>query len=394
MAKKNVLVFGGGPIQLSIINNAKELGFFVIVIDPDINAVGKKIAHKFYRIDGDDFDSTLQIAQKYDVKGIVTAATDKPLLMMARIAKKLSLNFPTYESVDHMIDKYKLKQILKKNNLKHAEGKKYDTFNLPEPETLNYPVIIKPTSSSGSKGVVLCDSIKTFEKSIEETISQSNGEILIENYISGDEISVEALVYDNKVKILQITDKVITPSPFNVEIAHSQPSRFISSHKTEIQDYLQKLINILELNNCAIHPEFIINDNGVFLIEMSPRLGGDFITSHLVPLSTGINIEKELLHIATNTNVDVNITKNNAALVNFFNLPVGAIVKESIDIDKYYIKYPNLDLLETTLLKGDVINEITNSLNRYGHFIISNKDDKVLLKINKEISNSLIHNLS
>lgn len=89
----SLLIFGGGPLQLSIIGVAKEMGFNTIVIDPDPIAPGKEIAHEFYAIEGNDFEGTLEIAKKHNVRGIVTAATDKPILMMCNIAKELNLPF-------------------------------------------------------------------------------------------------------------------------------------------------------------------------------------------------------------------------------------------------------------------------------------------------------------
>ena len=389
MNRKSLLVFGGGPLQISIINNAKNLGFYVIVIDPDESAIGRKVADKFFRVDGDDFGRTLQIAQNYNIKGIITSATDKPLLMMARIAEEMSLNFPSYKSILNTIDKYKLKNILLENDLNCAKGHKYNSNNLPQPDSINYPVIIKPTSNSGSRGVVLCDTSKDFDKVTEEALSQSKGEILIEEYIDGDEVSIEALVYNNEVKILQITDKLVTPPPYNVEVGQIQPSKYLDQYFTLIQEYLQKLIDILKLNNCAIHPEFKINKSGVFLLEMGPRLGGDFITSHLVPLSTGINMEKALIQIATNYKVNLKKPKKNAALIKYITLPEGAIVKENPDVKKIYAKYQKIHLLKINLKKEDVITKITNSLNRYGYFIISEEKVSELISQAEEISNNI-----
>ena len=107
---------------------------------------------------------------------------------------------------------------------------------------------------------------------------------------------------------------------------------------------------------------------------MGPRLGGDFITSHLVPLSTGINMEKALIQIATKEEVKIEDSKSNAAMVQFFNFPEGQVVKKDVDINYFYSKYPKLVLLESRLKKGDKIRRISNSLNRYGHFILSSNN--------------------
>lgn len=393
MNKDTLLVFGGGSLQVSLINNALELGYYVIVIDPDEKAIGKAIASKFVTVDGSDYEKTLQIAKDYRVKGIVTAATDKPLLMMARVAQEMGLSFPTYDSILNTIDKSRFKSILLKNALACAKGNKYTSDNVPKAKNIEYPVIIKPTNNSGSRGVVFCDNSETFNGAVTEAFLESKGEILIEEYIEGDEISVEALVFDNDVHILQITDKVITKAPYNVEVSQMQPSKYHDSHFGIIQLYLQELIDVLGLNNCAIHPEFKINEGGVFLLEMGPRLGGDFITSHLVPLSTGINMETALIKIATRTQVDILRVKNKAAEVKYFNFSENFLVKNNLDVSNFYKNYSKLVLLETTLRKGDRIKKITNSLNRYGHFISQDDNEVELAKTSDRILERIINKL-
>jgi len=374
VSRANLLIFGGGDLQVSIICNAKELGYYVIVIDPNGDAIGKSIADRFIKVAGNDFEKTLEIVKEYKVKGIVTAATDKPLLMMARIAEAMNFNFPSYRSIEDSINKALFKNVLISNGFACAKGDTFTRENLPVPDNVDYPVIIKPTNSSGSRGVVLCETPEDFFRSVDEAFLESKDEILIEEYLEGDEVSVEALVYNKKVRIIQITDKVITKPPYNVEIGQIQPSIYREKYLERIQDYLQKLIEVLELDNCAIHPEFIITKRGLFLIEMGPRLGGDFITSHLVPLSTGINMEKALIQIATKEEVKIEDSKSNAAMVQFFNFPEGQVVKKDVDINYFYSKYPKLVLLESRLKKGDKIRRISNSLNRYGHFILSSNN--------------------
>lgn len=374
MSRANLLVFGGGDLQVSIICNAKELGYYVIVIDPNGNAIGKSIADKFIKVAGNDFEKTLEIAKEYKVKGIVTAATDKPLLMMARIAEAMNFTFPSYRSIENSINKALLKNVLISNGFACAKGDKFTREDLPVPDSIAYPVIIKPISSSGSRGVVLCETPEDFARSADEAFLESKDEILIEEYLDGDEISVEALVYNKKVRIIQVTDKVITKPPYNVEVGQIQPSIYKEKYLEPMQDYLQKLIEVLELDNCAIHPEFIITKRGLFLVEIGPRLGGDFITSHLVPLSTGINMEKTLIQIATKEEVEIDESKSQAAMVQFFNFPEGQVVKKDVDINYFYAKYPKLVLLESSLRKGEKVKRISNSLNRYGHFILRSND--------------------
>lgn len=383
-----ILVFGGGPLQLSLIKRVKKLGYQAVVIDPDKNAPANKIADVFFQVEGNDYTNTLKIAKKHSVKAIVTTAVDKPILMMCRIAYVLGLHFPSYESCEIVLDKAKFKDFLKANNFNHAQGKLFKYFQDFSEHTFTFPVIIKPTMNSGSRGVIKCHDYKELQKALRLTLMYCNdGKYLIEEFLYGDEISVEALVQDHKVYILQITDKVITQPPYNVEIAHIQPSKY-EYLRPMIYEILQKVVDKSGLNDCALHPELKINKDEITLIEIGPRLGGDYITSHLVPLSTGVNIEELLLNVAFGNKIDFKL-QNNASMISYLNFPTGKIVKKLVTIKQMKNEFPAINTLNFKLKVGQKINKITNSLDRYGHFILTHKNALELHKVQKLINSKI-----
>lgn len=389
--KDNILVFGGGTLQCSIINRIKLAGYGSIVIDPDPNAPGKELADVFIPVGGQDYDATLDVAKQYRVKGVVTAATDKPILMMCRIAKELGLPFPSYQSCDTVLDKAKFKEFLKDNNLPHAKGQMFTGEVDVKGLDFTFPVITKPVVNSGSRGVIKSHNKEELALAIKETLQHSrDGNYLIEEYIEGDEISVEALVQHGKVQVLQLTDKIVTPPPYNVELGHIQPSRFMEL-KPEIEALIQKIVDKSDLDHCALHPELKINSGKVTVIEIGPRLGGDFITSDLVPLSTGVNIEDQLLRIATGRDIEFT-RQESTAMVSFFNLPEGSIVGENM-----MGKLANLEGVKTysfSLKSGDTVPAITNSLDRYGEAIFHAGSRESLLDLNKQVQNLIAQKLT
>lgn len=386
--KDSILIFGGGILQLSIINRVKLAGFQSIVIDPDPKAIGKVSADIFYEVSGSDYETTKKIAQQYNVIGIVTAATDNPILMMCRLAEDLNLPFPSYDSCETVLDKAKFKEFLKRNNFPHAKGEmvigETDVDNLP----YKFPLITKPVINSGSRGVIKSNTKEELKKAIKETLIHSkDGRILIEEYVDGDEISVEALVQDKKVYILQLTDKIVTPPPYNVELDHIQPSKY-DDLKSKILGLLQTIVDKTGLDNCALHPELKIDNGTITIIEIGPRLGGDYITSELVPLSTGVNIEDQLLKIAIGIPVLFKCVSK-ASMISYFNFTANEIVKNKIHEKHFGIYSVNLKSLAFNLDEGDIIPQITNSLNRYGHFILKGNSLQELHSIKKEIENIL-----
>jgi len=385
----SILVFGAGELQLSLIQNVKDAGYQAIVIDPDKNSPGIDIADEFETIAPDDYESTLEIAFKYNVKALVTAATDNPLIMMARVAEHLNLRFPSVESITTVLDKYRFKKLMQEHSIPCARGENYHVSD-PFPDIdLSYPVIVKPNKNSGSRGVIKCESNKTLKEAIKQTKKYCrDGYYIIEEYVPGDEISVEALVFNEKLHIIQITDKIVSPPPYNVEYGHIQPSSF-TNRKAEIQQILQNVIDATDLDNCALHPELKISDKGIFVIEVGPRLGGDFITSHLVPLSTDFNMEKALLDIATGSVPKV-VLNSKYSMIQYLSLPRGTIVSKQVTQKYLQELFPELSLFRLYVKEGDFVAPITSSLNRHGFWILSGKDLESLQSISKQINSILL----
>ena len=111
------MVFGVGDLQKSIILKAKQIGLYVLGIDPSENAICRKYVDAFEVIGGQDFEKTLSVAKKYNISAIITAATDKPLVMMARIAENLSLPFYSVKTATISTDKYLMKYYMHKNTI-------------------------------------------------------------------------------------------------------------------------------------------------------------------------------------------------------------------------------------------------------------------------------------
>jgi len=377
--KDSVLVFGGGELQISIINKAKLLGLQVIVIDPNDLAQAKDVADVFVCVGGDDFEKTLEIALKYNVKGLVTAATDHPILMMCRIAEAMKLNFPTYDSCETLLDKGKFKSFLQENGFKHANGNVYNDVANFKIFNYNVPLIVKPLKNSGSRGVIKCESFDTLDAAVSECLRYCrDGRFIIEEFIVGDEISVEAIVKEGKVHIIQITDKIVSNPPYNVELGHIQPSKY-SHREDEIQEILQQIVTLTGFDNSAIHPEFKITEQGdIFIIEIGTRLGGDYITSDLTYLSTGVDIENLQIFISLGKNIT--FTKSNmCSAISFLNFQEDTVIHKNIDKKQLLYSFPEIFRFESNLKPNDKIKIVTNSLERYGYFILqSNSMEEII----------------
>lgn len=370
MDKKTVLVFGVGELQKSIIARAKAMGLYVVGIDPFEDAVAKDDCDAFEVVGGHDLIRTIAVCHKYNVNAIVTAATDKPLVMMASVAEKLGYPFYSVNTAIWSTDKFQMKQRFMEGSVPCAQGRLIHDAN--EAEDLYFPVICKPRDNSGSRGVKLCRNLQELQECIDEALQYSKLDtVLVEEFIEGREFSIEGLHYDGKSEVVQFTEKKTTEFPYNVELGHKQPANLTDEQRNAIREIVSKIGTALKFENCPSHTELKVNERGIFVIETSPRLGGDYITSTLTPLSTGINLEDQLLHIALGENVDTTTGRvNKASGVCFFSYPEGEVNAISPEISEV-AKLPHIHNFELKLNVGDHINQITSSLNRYGQFIVN-----------------------
>lgn len=367
-SQKAILIFGGSQLQRSITEKSRQLGLYTIVIDPDPLALCKDIADSFYVIGGGDYDATLEIALKYRVSGVITASSDKPLVMMARIA--LALDLPSI-SVDTAIlatDKLLMKECFMSNGIPCARG--YDiksSFDFAG----SFPVILKPRDNSGSRGVVLCQTQDELDEYFLQAKAFTKKEsVLVEEFIRGKEYSIEGIHYDGGHKVIQFTEKETTPFPYNVELGHLQPASLSQELKEKITQLIEQIGEAFNYNDCASHTELKIYNHVIYIIETSPRLGGDYITSHLTTLSSGYDMEKALLQIAIGMIPNQTIRHNKSAIIKFFNLQPDTHITGSLNTEEQDRSCHHFSF---RLKKGDRVPIIRNSLDRYGEVILSSE---------------------
>ena len=390
--KKAVLIFGVGPLQESIIKRAKKMELYTVGIDPCADATCKDCVDAFEVVPGQDYEAHCAVVEKYGIDAIVTAATDKPLVMMARIAEKYGFPFYSVETAQWSTDKFQMKERFELGGVPHAQGRLISKAE--EAEGLVFPVIVKPRDNSGSRGVKLCRSKEELEVSMNEALEVSKLDtVLVEEFIEGPEYSIEGLHHEGKSEVIQFTEKKTTEFPYNVELGHIQPANISKENQQKIREIVSKIGSALHFENCPSHTELKINERGIFVIETSPRLGGDYITSTLTPLSTGVNLEDELLKISLGENINSQPKAVQYSGVRFFSFEEGSVIKHIPNSD--FVKtWPHVVDFSFNLKEGEKVNRITSSLNRYGHLTLTagNREaiDEAFNKYEKVISDDCL----
>lgn len=289
-------IIGASTGQTSLTLKAKELGHTVISFAWGEGAVCKDIADKFYPISILETEKIIEICKQEGVEGVVSNASDLTAEISAYVATQLGLISTDYHAFATIKDKATVRKLTQDvTGLAHVKNFKYTGE-----EEITYPCVIKPTTGCGKKGVSFVNNEKEFQEAIAYAKENSNCAIMVEQFIGGQEISVETLSYKGKHHIIQITDKENDGIPHFVELSHHMPANISDSIKGKIQQVIPQILSNVGITNGASHTEMKIFNDEVYLIEVNPRGGGDQITD-LVQHSNGYDYVKGMIDVALGT---------------------------------------------------------------------------------------------
>lgn len=292
---KKLAVIGASIGQLPICLKAKDLGIDTICFAWPNGAVCKDYVDKFFPISILEKDIIVKICREERIDGVISNGSDLTAEIVSYVATQLNLHGIKYDDFLKLKDKQTVRQLT--NGINGLE--KVRTFLYTGEEPSNFPCIVKPITGASKCGVNYVDSADKFKDAILNVKSVSQCEIMIEDYIDGDEISIETISFEGHHHLIQITDKENSGPPHFVELSHHQPSMLSASVKSKIGKVVPKLLDAVKLCNGASHIEMKVDDdNKLFLVEINPRGGGDEISNKLVQLSTGFDYVRAMIEVA------------------------------------------------------------------------------------------------
>lgn len=384
---KKILIIGASILQLPAIKRAKEIGLYVAVLDFNPNAIGIPYADEYFNASTMDENAVLEVAKEFRPDGIMTLATDMPMRGVAKVSDVLGLHSISYDTAVRATDKYDMIMAFAENNVPapwfHLV-RNYDEL-VTLKDKITYPCIMKPTDNAGSHGVVKIESYEELLDKYEYSHSCSRrGNVIVEEYLDGDEVSVEVMVVDGKVNVLQITDKLTTGAPYFVEMGHSQPSRLETIIQNKMKDVAERACKAIGINKGPAHVEMKVTSQGEpKMIELGARMGGDNITTHLVPLSTGIDMVECTIRIALGETVDVTPTLNCGSAIRYFEAPFGKI--KSIEGAEEALRIDGVKQISFTKNVGDESSPIHCSNDRIGFVIAQSETVEKAISICEEV---------
>lgn len=316
---RKLAIIGASYLQLPLVRRAKEMGLYTICFAWADGAVCKDVCDRFYDISIVEKEQILEKCREEKINGICTIASDTAAPTVAYVSEQMGLVGNSYECSLRANDKYLMRNAFKAAGIPCPLYQMVKSEEYELDDAFTYPLIIKPTDRSGSLGVVKVDGIDSRTRAIKEAIKCSfKHEAIVEQFIEGREISVEFISYQGIHYPLQITDKVTTEAPHFVEIAHHQPADLTKEQYAEIYDLTKRALTALGVTNGASHSEYRITKDGkIYVMEIGARMGGDFIGSDLVQLSTGYDFLRGVINVALGTFNPPQLTEHNYSGVYF-----------------------------------------------------------------------------
>lgn len=379
------MILGASILQLPAIEKAKEMGLEVIAVDMDPEAVGFTVEGvKKEVISTIDTDAVLLAAKEHKIDGIMTLASDMPMRTVATVAKELGLVGVTEETALAATDKGIMRQRLQEFGVPvpvfykvNTRDEYYQAIN-----KLDVKCIVKPADNSGSRGVDLLSNLKDsqeIEKAYHYSKSFSrNGTIVVEEYMEGPEVSVETLSIAGECYVIQITDKLTTGAPYFVEMGHNQPSLLPKNMQQQIEKVAKMAVKALGIQNGPSHTEIKVTSEGPKIVEIGARLGGDNITTHLVPLSTGVDMVKSCIQIALGETPDLKPEFVKASAIRYFAPSLGLI--EKIDGIEDAEKIEGVKQISIVHGVGENSVEIKSSVDRVGFVIAQAEEPQIAIE--------------
>lgn len=372
--KKKIAIIGATSFQNPLILKAKDEGYETHVFAWKADDVGEKTADYFYPISIVENEEILKKCVEIGIDGVASIGSDLAAVTVNYVANHMNLIGNSLECSKQATNKYLMRQAFLDAGIPTPQ------FAVIEKETdvekakgFNYPLIVKPTDRSGSRAIHKIEAEQELLPAIKAAMEVSfEHKAIVEEYIEGEEFSMEGISFHGKHQFLTVTRKSTTGEPYYIETGHIEPAGLTDEMVQSIEEMLQKALNALGVTNSATHSEFKITpDHQVRIIEIGARMGGDCIGSHLVELSTGYDYLKMVLDVALGNEPDLEKKhKPQNAVIRFI-----MNEKNLEEMERICAECPEL-VYEISPIEKPGSHIVEDSSTRYGYYILvcENKD--------------------
>lgn len=295
--QKKIMLLGGIHYLLPVIRAAHQQGYYVITADYLPDNVAHQYSDEYCNVNITDKEAVLKAAKELEIDGIISFGVDPGVVAAAYVQEQLGLpQMGPYESVRILQNKDLFRKFLKDNNFNVPEAKSYTTKEaaLSDIEWLNFPMIVKPTDSAGSKGVTRIDNIEGYDAALDYAFEKSiSGTVIVEEFVDkvGCSSDTDSFLLNGKLKFVSFNAQRFDENAANpyTPAAYSWPSTF-PEHEEYLRSELQRLLSLLNMKTSVFNIETRVASNGKpYIMECTPRGGGNRLCE-MLRYATGVDL--------------------------------------------------------------------------------------------------------
>ena len=372
---KKLAIIGASYLQEPLIEKAKSMGIETHVFAWKADDIGERTADHFYPISIVEKENILKKCREIGIDGICSISSDLAVVAVNYVAEQMHLSGNPDSITLRCTNKHDMRACFEKNGDPSPKSILVEKASDLDGVELGYPVIVKPIDRSGSRGISKLDNDEHIEEAIKAAREQGFiKKALVEEYATGQEYSIECVSYNGQHHFLQMTHKYTTGAPKCIETGHLEPAPVSGETRENVRKVVFHALNSLGVRNGASHSELkIAKDGTIKIIEIGARMGGDFIGSDLVHISTGIDFVRAVIQIALGEKPDLEPDRK----------PMIAGVRFVFgqdDVDVFHkIKKEHPEYIVEYNIDNDMSGDVTDSSTRFGYYIMqaASMDDVV-----------------
>ena len=318
MTRKKILLLGGSAQQIVAIKTAKRLGYYTVLCDFLTDNLGQYEADKFYLVSTTDKNAVLEVAKKERIDGVLAYASDPAAPTAAYVAEKMNLPGNPYQSVEILCNKDQFRKFLLENGFSAPKANGYASIEeaMQNKTSYEYPIIIKPVDSSGSKGATVLPSEDGLKDALDFAFSYSRcHRIIIEHFIEKKHpylIGGDIFIENGKIVLWGLMnchrDNSVNPL---VPVGKSYPLQLEAEDIQHVKETLSAMVEKLGIRNGSMNVELVVErSDRVWPIDVGPRSGGNMIPDLLGDMF-GVDIAEMSVEAAIGTEIKGNIHEPN-----------------------------------------------------------------------------------
>ena len=301
---KKIAIIGSGEMAVILVENADRMGIETHTFSSDLHDRVVGVSDEHHDISIFDTERIISICREIGIRGVLPT-TELTVSIAAIVSEALGLPGMPVEVSRKVTDKGFVRRMAE--GIENLNQPEYEIWTIGDriPTIKTFPVVVKPTSLGGKRGVSVARNEDEFRRALEYSIGSmppTKKEIIIEQFIGGGkEYSVESLSCKGRHMVIQVTEKITSGPPHCVELGHLQPAELSAELRKKVEETIPRLLEKVGVDNTTTHTEIKIVDGKIYLIELNARSGGDHIAYPLTELSTGYPYIQGAINVAMGT---------------------------------------------------------------------------------------------